>query len=65
MMCKEIETVARRLQVPRLHLQTEHLDGGLYARLGFLPVDQVEHNGYHVLVMAKDLAACTASVRST
>lgn len=31
LMCKEIETVARRLQVPKLHLQTGRLDGGLYA----------------------------------
>jgi GNAT superfamily N-acetyltransferase len=55
-LCNRIETVARNLNIPRLHLQTERLDGGLYARLGFQPVDEVDHNGYRVLVMAKDLA---------
>lgn len=55
LLCQRIETIARALGIPRLHLQTERLDGGLYAKLGFQPVKDVHHNGYHVLVMKKDL----------
>jgi len=55
LLSQRIETVARSLGVGRLHLQTERLDGGLYSRLGFQPVEQAHYNGCHVLVMAKNL----------
>lgn len=39
-----------------LSLQTERLDGGLYARLGWKPVEQVHHHGHDVLVMERRLS---------
>jgi GNAT superfamily N-acetyltransferase len=39
----------------RLFLQTTALDGGLYARLGWQPVEQVHYKGLDVLVMEKQL----------
>ena len=46
---------ARSLGVERLHLQTEAHDGGLYARLGWVPVERVTYRGVDVLVMENDL----------
>lgn len=46
---------ARALGISKLHLQTEQLDGGLYASLGWVPVDQVTYRGVDVLVMERDL----------
>ena len=45
---------ARNLGVQTLHIQTERLDGGLYARLGWAPVEQV-NRGIDVLVMQRAL----------
>lgn len=45
---------ARNLGVQTLHIQTERLDGGLYARLGWTPVEQV-NRGIDVLVMERTL----------
>ena len=39
----------------QLHLQTEQLDGGIYARLGWAPREQIEYRGIQVLVMENDL----------
>ena len=44
---------ARSLGIPTLHLQTEHLDGGLYARVGFRPWQQIEHDGSQRLLMRR------------
>jgi GNAT superfamily N-acetyltransferase len=49
--------VARSLDVNILHLQTERLDGGLYQRLGWQPIEQVNYRGLDVLVMEKKLGA--------
>jgi len=49
--------VARSLNVHILHLQTERLDGGLYKRLGWQPVEQVNYKGLDVVVMEKELGA--------
>lgn len=46
---------ARALRIPTLHLQTEHLDGGLYARVGFEPWQQIEHDGSQRLLMRRTL----------
>jgi len=54
-LCRHVEQVAVQLGVPKLHLQTEHLDGGLYARLGFQPIETVHEHNHEVLVMAKSL----------
>ena len=48
---REVVERARRAGVERLYLQTESLDGGLYGRLGFQPVEQVRYRGQEVLVM--------------
>lgn len=46
---------AKTLKVPTLYLQTESLDGGLYARMGWQPIEQVNNQGIEVLVMEKSL----------
>ena len=51
-----VEKLAIDCGITVLHLQTERLDGGLYAREGFEPLVQIEHRGLPVLVMAKALA---------
>ena len=48
--------IASSLGVAQLHLQTEQLDGGLYARLGWVPSEQVNYRGIDVLVMENDMA---------
>ena len=48
-----VET-ARNLGVNTLHIQTERLDGGLYARLGWTAVEKV-NRGIDVLVMERAL----------
>jgi GNAT superfamily N-acetyltransferase len=47
----QIVKMAPRYGVETLHLQTEVLDGGLYARLGWTPYAQVTSRGMDVLVM--------------
>jgi len=54
-MIAEILALAKRFEVPALYLQTEHLDGGLYARLGWEPLERVIYEGIEVLVMKKPL----------
>ena len=49
--------IARSLGVKTLHVQTERLDGGLYARLGWAPFEQVNYRGLDVLVMERHLGA--------
>lgn len=49
-----VET-AGKLGVTTLHIQTERLDGGLYARLGWTPVEQASNHGLDVLVMERPL----------
>ena len=46
---------AQALQIPTLWLQTEQLDGGLYARLGWQPLEVVTQHGVQVLVMERHL----------
>jgi GNAT superfamily N-acetyltransferase len=46
---------AKALHVETLYLQTEYLDGGLYRRLGWRPLDRVNYHGLDVLVMEKKL----------
>ncbi|WP_295520587.1 GNAT family N-acetyltransferase [uncultured Stenotrophomonas sp.] len=46
---------AVRMGVSHLYLQTEALDGGLYARLGWVPVQEADNRDYRVLVMVRAL----------
>jgi GNAT superfamily N-acetyltransferase len=51
----KIISIARELEVNKLHLQTEDLRGGLYCHLGWQPVEQVNYRGLDVLVMEKQI----------
>lgn len=48
---------AVRMGVSDLYLQTEALDGGLYARLGWKPLQEIDNRHYRVLVMVRRVAA--------
>jgi hypothetical protein len=39
------------------YLQTERHDGGLYARLGWQPLEEVHYHGVDVLVMGNQVSA--------
>jgi GNAT superfamily N-acetyltransferase len=52
---EKIVEIAPRYGVETLHLQTEALDGGLYAHLGWTPCAQVASHGLNVLVMEQRL----------
>ena len=48
---------AIELNIDKLYLQTENLSGGLYKKLGWSAIEQVNYNGEEVLVMEKEIAA--------
>lgn len=48
-------SIAVNLDVHNLYLQTERLNGGLYYRLGWKPVEQVNYRGLDVLVMENEI----------
>lgn len=50
---RRIEEISKRLEIKELFLQTKKLTGGLYARLGWTSIEQVNYQGGHVLVMHK------------
>ena len=52
---QQVLQTARSLGISTLFLQTEMLDGGLYASLGWATVEQVNYHGYERLVMKKNL----------
>lgn len=47
--------IAKTLNVETLYLQTENLNGGLYRKMGWEPIEQVHYGGADVLVMEKNL----------
>jgi GNAT superfamily N-acetyltransferase len=51
----KVTALAQSFGIGKLYLQTERLDGGLYARLGWKPLEQVNYKGFEVLVMEKQL----------
>jgi GNAT superfamily N-acetyltransferase len=51
--------LARSFGIDKLHIQTERVDGGLYARLGWCPLTRVNYKGLDVLVMERSLADAT------
>jgi GNAT superfamily N-acetyltransferase len=51
----QIVDIARTRGVSRLYLQTEALDGGLYAKLGWKPLERVRLGGPEQLVMVIDV----------
>ncbi|MEN8129851.1 MAG: GNAT family N-acetyltransferase [Pseudomonadota bacterium] len=56
-LAEEIARHASLHGVRTLHLQTEQLDGGLYRKLGWQPVQRVDNHGMHVLVMERQVGA--------
>ena len=54
---EQAATQAVRMGVSELYLQTESLDGGLYARLGWKPLQEADNRSHRVLVMVRRLAA--------
>ncbi|WP_416306415.1 GNAT family N-acetyltransferase [Neptunicella sp. SCSIO 80796] len=46
---------AKRAGIKKLHLQSEQLDGGIYTKLGFKPLETVIYNGHQVVVMEMTL----------
>ena len=51
----KVVSVAKELNVYKLYLQTEDLSGGLYSRLGWRPLEQVNYRGLDVLVMENQI----------
>ena len=55
MLVKEIIRLAEQHRLPQLYLQTVDLTGGLYAQLGWQPVERLKYRGEETLVMIKNL----------
>ena len=60
LLVKEVISRAKLAKIDTLYLQTEDLSGGIYAMLGFLPIEQVHYDGYNVLVMKYDVSSSKA-----
>ena len=56
-LAERIAKMARDFDVLTLYLQTEKLNGGLYAQLGWKPCEQVTYRGREVLVMERRVGA--------
>ena len=52
---RKIMGIAQTLHISQLYLQTENLNGGLYRRLGWQPLERVNYKGIHVLVMVNNI----------
>ncbi|WP_259397401.1 GNAT family N-acetyltransferase [Shewanella sp. SG41-4] len=55
LLIEKIQEIAIALGVEVLHLQTEHLSGGLYSKLGWQPDELVNFRSTDVMVMSKNL----------
>jgi predicted N-acetyltransferase YhbS len=51
----EVERAARDRAIQQLYLQTEQLDGGIYARLSWERAEELTYRGHRALVMTKRL----------
>lgn len=54
-LCLKMVDVAKARGAGRLHLTTEALDGGLYAKIGWEPLRRVQVEDLDLLVMARDI----------
>ena len=54
---QQLIALSTELGINKLHLQTERLDGGVYARLGWRPLERIDNKGTKVLVMERDVGA--------
>ena len=50
-LCHKMTEIAHNMGIGTLYLQTEKLDGGLYARLGWQSCEQILHHGLDVRIM--------------
>jgi len=55
LLATRVEEIARQLEIKEIYLQTANLTGGLYAKLGWMPLEQIKHQGTNVLLMYKEL----------
>jgi len=55
LLVREMIRIAKSFGVPKLYLQTEQFDGGIYAKSGFTPVERVVYKGIDILVMEMKL----------
>ena len=55
---------AKSFGVDTLYLQTEKIDGGLYKRLTWKPVEKVKYRNKHVLIMKKVLESAIANAEN-
>ncbi len=51
----QIIALAQSRQLPHLYLQTVNLSGGLYAKLGWQPVEEFDYRGTRTLLMYRAL----------
>lgn len=54
-LCLKMIDIASAKGIRRLYLQTEALDGGLYAQIGWKPLEQVHLDDLDLLIMARDI----------
>jgi predicted GNAT family N-acyltransferase len=51
----KVADLAKALKVPEVWLQTEALNGGLYARIGWVLVEKLQYKGENIAVMVRRL----------
>ena len=51
----KIVEIAKSRGIKSLHLQTQSLDGGLYAKLGWKKLEQIHYDGYDAVVLVKQI----------
>lgn len=54
-LAERVIELAREQELPHLYLQTVNLNGGLYARLGWRPVERFDYRGETTLLMLREL----------
>ncbi len=54
-LAEHIVDLSRQRGLPHLHLQTIKTDGGLYARLGWRPLEEFDYRGERTLLMIREL----------
>lgn len=57
LLASRVMEIAKSFGIHVLYLQTEHMTGGLYARLGWKPIENVQYKGTNVLVMERATGA--------
>lgn len=56
-LAEAVAETAAKFGVASLYLQTERLDGGLYAKLGWRPLQTLRYHGLDVVVMERALSS--------